>query len=970
MRPFAPPATASEQARDLLAALRPRLAGEARFDLYTRTLYATDASLYQVMPVGVVLPRSYEDVHATLAVAREFRVPIVARGGGSSLEGQTTGAGLILDFSKYLHHVVEVDSEARMARVQPGLVLDALNRHLLPHGLMYGPDPASSNRATFGGMIGNNSTGAHSILYGMTHDHVRALRVLLADGTETVIGELTLEQLQTKLTQPGHEGEVYRLTQRLAQQHRAEIAARYPRHWRAVSGYGLDRMVEPERWNLASLLVGSEGTLALTLEATISLVPRPTQTGLAIVHFHDVEGAMEAVPRILEVEPSAIELIDDVMINLTRAAPDFARQLTFIEGDPACVLVVEFYGESSAELDAKVERLHQHLHRIGAGYATVQARTPAQIADVWGVRKAGLGLLMSTTSEWKPIPFIEDGSVPPAMLPEFVREVKRILDGHGVEAAIYAHASAGCLHIRPMLNLKRAEDVAKMASITEAWGDVIVRLRGSFSGEHGDGRARSQWNEKLFGSTLYQAFCDLKDGWDPDGLLNPGMVVRGQRMTENLRYGADYRADDLPHTLLSFEQTGGFTRAVEMCSGIGACRKTDEGVMCPSYMATREEEHSTRGRANALRGALSGLIPREELFSPRLYDVLDLCLECKACAAECPSQVDMAKIKYEYLYHYYEKHGLPLRNILFGHIRLLNRLGSATAPLSNGLARSPLARAVQSRLGIAPQRSLPPFAEESFIAWFKQHTPHPHAGQAGHVVLFPDTFTLYNYPAIGIAATKVIEAAGYRVLLPDKLHCCGRPMISKGMLPAAKETLAANVEQLLPFAAMGLPIIGMEPSCLLTFRDEGPDLLQREEARRVAAQVYLLDEWLMQRHAAGELTRLRWRGETRRILFHGHCHHKASGIQSAVAALNLPPGYQATLINAGCCGMAGSFGFESEHYGLSETIGNDRLFPTLRAHPDADIAVTGVSCRQQIEQFTGRAPRHLAEWLAEELVEG
>lgn len=969
MRPFAPPAPASEQARDLLAALRPRLAGEARFDLYTRTLYATDASLYQVMPVGVVLPRSYEDVHATLAVAREFRVPIVARGGGSSLEGQTTGAGLILDFSKYLYNVVEVDAEARTARVQPGLVLDALNRHLLPHGLMYGPDPASSNRATFGGMIGNNSTGAHSILYGMTHDHVRALRVLLADGTETVMAELAPEQLGAKLAQPGHEGKVYRLTQRLVQQQRAEIAARYPRHWRAVSGYGLDRMVEPERWNLASLLVGSEGTLALTLEATISLVPRPTQTGLAIVHFHTVEAAMEAVPRILEVEPSAIELIDEVMIGLTRAAPDFARQLTFIEGNPACVLVVEFYGESSAELDAKLARLDQQLHRVGAGYATVGARTPAQIADVWGVRKAGLGLLMSTTSEWKPIPFIEDGSVPPAMLPEFVREVKRILDGHGVEAAIYAHASAGCLHIRPMLNLKRAEDVAKMVSITDAWGDVIVRLRGSFSGEHGDGRARSQWNEKLFGSTLYQAFCDLKDGWDPEGLLNPGMVVRGQRMTENLRYGADYHADEMPHTLLSFEQTGGFTRAVEMCSGIGACRKTDEGVMCPSYMATREEEHSTRGRANALRGALSGLIPREELFSPRLYDVLDLCLECKACAAECPSQVDMAKIKYEYLYHYYEKHGLPLRNLLFGHIRLLNRLGSASAPVSNALARSPLARAVQARLGIAPQRPLPPFAEESFLAWFKHHTPHPHAGQAGHVVLFPDSFTLYNYPTIGIAATRLIEAAGYTVLLPAKLHCCGRPMISKGMLPAARETLAANMAQLLPYAAMGLPIIGMEPSCLLTFRDEGPDLLQSEEAQRVAAQCYLLDEWLMQRHAAGELARLRWRGTERTLLFHGHCHHKASGIQSAVAALNLPPKYQATLINAGCCGMAGSFGFESEHYGLSEAIGNDRLFPTLRAHPDADVAVTGISCRQQIEQFTGHAPRHLAEWLAADLGE-
>jgi FAD/FMN-containing dehydrogenase/Fe-S oxidoreductase len=959
---------AIEQAQALLAALRPRLAGEARFDGWTR-LYSTDASLYQVMPVGVVLPRTDEDVHATLQVARDFGVPIVPRGGGSSLEGQTVGTGIVIDFSKYMNRVLEVDEEAQTARVQPGMVLDPFNREMQRYGLMYGPDPASSNRATFGGMIGNNSTGAHSILYGMSHDNVQALRVLLADGTETVMAELTPAELDQKLRLPTHEGEVYRLTKRLADQHRAEIAARYPRHWRSVSGYGLDRMVDPETWNLASLLVGSEGTLALSLDATIKLVPRPKQTALGVVHFHTIDEAMEATARILEVGPSAIELIDHFMIDLTRNAPEYARKLTFVEGNPGCVLIVEFYGDSDAELDAKLEGLRAHLQHINAGYALVTARTPAEIGNVWGVRKAGLGLLSSTTSEWKPIPFIEDGSVPPEALPTFVREVEVILKAHGVEAAIFAHASAGCLHIRPMLNMKLADDVEKMRSITEAWTDVIIRLRGSYSGEHGDGRTRTEWNEKLFGSTLYGAFCELKDGWDPAGLFNPGNIVRGQRMTENLRYGESYRAPDVPYTILSFEREGGFAHAVEQCSGIGSCRKTGEGVMCPSYMVTREEEHSTRGRANALRNALSGRVPRADLFSPRMFETLDLCIECKACAAECPSQVDMAKIKYEFLHHYYKEHGLPLRARLFGRIRWINHLGSWAAPVSNWLAQSPPARWAQGRLGIAPQRSLPPFARESFFDWFQHHARHANAGKRGRVVMFPDTFTLYNYPSIGVAATRLIEAAGYEVIVPEKLHCCGRPMISKGMLPDAARNLARNIALLQPYAEQGLEIVGMEPSCLLTFRDEGPELVRGEAARRVAARCYLFDEWLMQRQAAGELDLLQWRGTERTLLFHGHCHHKASGIESAVAALNLPPGYSAMLIEAGCCGMAGSFGFEKEHYDISRKIGEDRLFPTLRDNPDADVAVTGVSCRQQIEHFAARKPKHLVEWLAEDVEE-
>ncbi len=952
---------ATEQARALLAALRPRLQGEARFDLVTRALYATDASLYQVMPVGVVLPRSEEDVFAALACARAHGVPIVARGSGSSLDGQAVGAGLVLDFSRHLNGLIEVDAEARTARVQPGLVLDRLNEALAPQGLMVGPDPASSNRATLGGMIGNNATGAHSILYGMTHDHVRSLRVLLADGSATIVGPLSPAAAAAKRRLPGHEGAIYRLTQRLLATHRDEIAARFPQHWRSVSGYGLDRLAAGDPTNLAPLLCGSEGTLALTLEATIGLVPRPAHRALAVVHFRSLDEAMEAVPTLLATRPAAIELLDEYLLELTRAVPEFARRLTFIEGEPRCVLVVEVFGEGAAEVEAGLAR----VAATGVGYATVLARTAAERAHVWEVRKAGVGLLMSTTSEWKPLAFIEDGSVPPERLAEFVREVRAILDAHGTSAAFYAHASAGCLHIRPLLNVKLAEDVERMRSIAEAWGDVIVRLRGSFSGEHGDGRARSEWNEKLFGPTLYGAFCELKDGWDPEGLLNPGIIVRGQRMTASLRLGPAYEPI-APPPMLRFEQAGGFARAVELCSGIGACRKTGAGTMCPSFMATREEEHSTRGRANALRTAMSGAIPREMLLSPRMAAVLDLCLACKACAAECPSQVDMARIKSEFLYHYQREHGLPLRDRLFGHSRLMHQVGSRTAPLSNWLAGTGAARWMQGRLGIAPERRLPRFARRSFLSWFREHRRGRPAGDR-RVVLFPDTFTLYAYPSIGVAAVRVLEAAGYEVIVPEGIGCCARPMLSKGMLDDARRTLEQTVATLLPYAQAGLAVVGLEPSCLLTFREEAPDLLAGEGAQQVAAQSYLLDEWLMQRQGEGALAGLRWGEAEQALLLHGHCHHRASGIQSAVAALNLPPGYRTTLIEAGCCGMAGAFGFEREHYGISLAIGEDRLFPAIRRAPGAGVAVTGVSCRQQIEHATGRPARHLAEWLAEAL---
>jgi FAD/FMN-containing dehydrogenase/Fe-S oxidoreductase len=953
------------QARELENELKKAVSGEVRFDAFSRVLYSTDASIYQVEPVGVVVPRSVEDVLATIDVARHNGVPILPRGGGTSLAGQTVNHAIVIDFSKYIDGVLEVNPEERWARVQPGIVLDQLNRQLAKHGLKYAPDPSTSNRASVGGGIGNNSCGSHSVIYGKTSENTLGVKVALADGSQAVFGEMSAAEVEARLSGDSLESQIYRGVLDVARRHRDEVQKRYPRISRRVSGYNLDQFVDGGCVNMTDMVVGSEGTLCVITEVTLKLVPRPKMTGLAVVHFDDMAEACASATTILKHGPSAVELIGRMLLDRTRESPGFSRMMTLIEGRPDAVLAVEFYGESPLELKDRLEKFRADMQRQRLGYACVNLTDPAAQANVWNIRKAGVGLLMSLRGDAKPIPFVEDTAVDALRLGEYVRRFDSIVKAHGTTAGYYGHASEGCLHIRPLVNLKTGDGIKTMVAIAEEVGDLVKEFGGAFSGEHGDGIVRGVWTEKMFGPTIYRAFKEVKAVFDPQNIMNPGKIIDCPPMTENLRYGAGYESKVKLTTALDFSADYGFDGAVELCNGMGACRKAD-GTMCPSYMVTKEEEHSTRGRANLLRAVLSGQLPADTMTSHRLYEALDLCLECKGCKGECPSAVDMAKLKYEFLDKYHEAHGTPLRARLFANIRTLNQWGHRLGPLANIAPKLPGARwLLHSMAGIHKNRALPRLSPTTFSAWHKKHTPLGD-GARGTVVLFNDTFMEYNTPSVGIAATELLEKAGFRVVLAERLECCGRPMISKGMLEKAKENARRNVERLLPHVKQGATIVGCEPSCLLTLRDEYPDLLRDEASKEVARATYLIDEFLDRLREQGKLE-LKFKDTARKVLFHGHCHQKALvGTVASLRLLRLPPKYTVEVVDSGCCGMAGSFGFEKEHYDVSMAIGGQRLFPAVTAKGDDwEVAVMGISCRQQIEHGTGRRPRHLVEVLRE-----
>jgi FAD/FMN-containing dehydrogenase/Fe-S oxidoreductase len=954
---------------DLEHELRRHVEGDVRFDTYSRLLYSTDASMYQMEPIGVVIPRHAGDVQAVIEVANRQGVPLLPRGGGTSLTGQTVNRAVVLDFSRHMGNVLEVNREERWARVQPGLVQDELNHHVRPMGLLFGPDTSTSNRATLGGMIGNNSGGSHSIAYGLTVEHVIELQTILADGSRATFGAVTPEQFAAKCRLPGLEGQIYREVERIRGTYAAEIRARYPRHWRRVCGYNLDELVKDRPLNMARLIVGSEGTFLTVVEAKVRLVDKPKATAVDVIHYRDMQEALESSQAILETGPYAVELTDKMILDLARNNIEQSQRMGFVQGDPAAILIVEYAGETDQEVKAKVAQLEAVRSRGRFGYATHIATDTAEQQSIWKLRKAGLGLLLGTRGESKPIAFIEDTAVDPKHLPEFVPRFTEIMAKHGADAAYYGHCSVGCLHIRPLINLKTERGLEQVRLMAEEIFDLVLSFGGAISSEHGDGRARSPFLERVFGPTMMQAFRETKAAFDPRNLMNPGNIVASPPVTEHLRYGPRYATWE-PTTLLDFSAQGGFAAAVEMCNGVGVCRKKLEGTMCPSYMATRDEEHTTRGRANALRAVLSGKVPQTDFAGRRLYEVMDLCLECKGCKAECPSNVDMAKMKYEFLHHYYTVHGLPLRNRIFGHIARLSFLGSRLAPFSNWIARSWPNRWLMERMaGVDRRRPLPRFARETFTDWFDARRA-PAEAPRGDVVLFHDTFITYNAPEIGRAAVELLERAGYRVRLVDK-KCCGRPMISKGMLDEAKAHAEWNVARLHPWVARGASIVGLEPSCLLTLRDETVELVRTPEARQVAAASFLLEEFLLREKAHGltlPFRPARPDGVRRRALLHGHCHQKAMvGTAPTVAALRWA-GYDVAEVDSGCCGMAGSFGFEREHYDLSVSLGNRRLAPAVKAATeDTEIVAPGVSCRQQIEHLAGRAARHPAQVLRDAL---
>ncbi|MEV4470810.1 FAD-linked oxidase C-terminal domain-containing protein [Nonomuraea sp. NPDC049504] len=916
----------------LARTLAPLLAGDVRDDPYTRHLYSSDASMYAIEPLAVAFPRHADDVQALVAACGELGVPVLPRGAGTSLAGQTVGAAVIVDFSRHMNRILEIDGDT--ARVQPGVVQDQLNRAARKHGLMFGPDTSTSDRATIGGMIGNNSAGSHSVLYGSTIDHVQALKVVLADATTP--------DLATDARLRAAVGEVL---------DGVDLSG-FPRFWRHAGGYRLDAATAGGGLDLTKLVVGSEGTLAVVTEATVGLVPLPRAKAIAVGHFASTAAAVAATADALSSGAASVELLDKAILDLSRRRVDYAALAGILEGDPDALLFVEFFGDSPAEVAGRVDELAMTWQAGGHGYHTLKAVTKAGQEAVLKVRKAGLGLLMaSSVGSRRPLAFVEDTAVPPERLLPYVEEFAHVLDRHGLKAGFYGHCSVGCLHIRPFVDLRVPGEIATMRAVAEEVADLAARYGGVNSSEHGDGLARSEFNRHLFGDRVYEAMRQVKRIFDPEGRLNPGKIVDAPPMTEHLR------DPNLPEprplaTTLAFE--GGMHAAADRCMNVGVCRKDDTGVMCPSYMATREEEHSTRGRANALVKALSSPDPRRALGDERLHDILDLCLECKACQSECPLGVDMAALKSEFLHQYQSEHGVPLRARAFGAIRTLNRLGSATAPLSNWLAG-----AVRGPLGLSRRRPLPRFRRDTLPRWFARRKP----ADGRDVILLADSFTSFTEPAIGRAAVELLERAGHRVRL-EASGCCGRSSISKGLLDRARTMAADMVGRL---AGSDAPIVGLEPSCLLTLKDEYAALLPGDpRVAGVAARARLVPELLTEAIDDGRLV-LGDALRGREILLHGHCHEKAvTGTAATRALLSRIPGAEVTEIDAGCCGMAGSFGFEAEHYDLSMKIGALRLFPAIAASsPDTLLAATGVSCRQQIAHGAGRTARHPVELVHE-----
>lgn len=950
--------------------LKSKITGEVRFDDKARSLYATDASPYEIKPYGVVLPKTIEDIKHTVSVANKHKLPILPRGGGTSLAGQTVGEAIVLDVSKYMTKVLDFDANARTVKVEPGIVRDQLNAFLKPYNLQFTPDVSTTNRANIGGMIANNSAGTRSIKYGKSVDQVVAMTVMLSDGSIAELKELKPEELEAKKQQGNLEGNIYSTVYNIISEQAEEIKNRYPKVMRRVGGYNLDELVD-KPFNLAKLVSGSEGTLAIILDVTLALHPLPNYKCLALIHFDSLVKALTAVQYINEHKPSAVEILDEHLFNLGKQNPSLVSLLNWLEGEPTAVLMVEFDGQTESEMLTGLENLQKDSFVEGLSYHTYIARDISKQEEVLDFRRKGLGIYATIKGKYKPTAFIEDSAIPPENLPKYIPEVLEACKKQGVEAVVYGHASVGVIHIRPLINLKSQEGVELYQKISQETFELVRKYGGSWSGEHGDGLIRSYQNKNLFGEKLYKAFCEVKAAFDPDNIINPGKVVNAPAMTENLRYGADYAVLNEPkQTYFDFSKDDGLLGAVEMCTGVGACRKVDTGVMCPSYMVTRDEDHSTRGRANILREAITGKLPGG-LTSQEVYDVLDLCLECKACKAECPSQVDMAKIKYEFLQHYYDAHHVPMSALVVGNSARIAPLGSMLAPIANKLLSLKwVSYLIEKVANIDRRRILPAYTPTNFAKWFQKSiaTNVPtnattNATTKKRVALFADTWTMYNEPEVGEAAVKVLQALGYEVELVN-YGCCGRPQISKGLLRAAKKLARRNVERLYSYVEQNIPIVGLEPSCVAAFQDDYRDLVPSEKTEAVAEQVKMIDQFLAKEWSQGEIDpKEHFLKDGKPILLHGHCQQQAVMGSSATKAVSSWCG-EVLELDSGCCGMAGSFGYH--HYDLSMQIGEDRLFPAISKH-QGEVVACGFSCRHQIFEGTGKKVKHLVEILAQNL---
>lgn len=953
------------------------LEGDLRYDILTTSIYSTDASVYRERPAAVAWPQGKSDLQKILRFAAHEKTGVILRAGGTSLAGQVVGSGIIADVSKYMNRIIEINIAEKWVRVEPGVVLDELNLKLKEHNLFFGPETSTSNRCNIGGMVGNNACGSHSLIYGSTRDHLIEVGTILSDGSEAVFGPIDRETFKNKCKLENLEGKIYRNIRDILedQNNQKSIRDNYPDRniHRRNTGYAIDLLLDSlvfdsgseQKFNFSKLLAGSEGTLAVTTEIKLNLVALPpANKALVCVHLKQRNEAFRANLIALKHYPSAVEMMDNRILDLTEANLSQRENRFFLEGNPGAILIVEFVRETREELDQAAGSLISEMKGAGFGYAW-PVITGKNISKVWDLRKAGLGILANMKGDPKPVAVIEDTAVSTENLPGYMEDIEKMLSSYGKEAVYHAHIGSGELHLRPILNLKDEADVQLFRKIGLDTAHIVKKYNGSLSGEHGDGRLRGEFIPVIIGEHNYELLKRIKKTWDPDNIMNPGKITDTPSMNQSLRYVPGKATPEIK-TIFDFSSSDGLIRAAERCNGSGDCRKSSKigGVMCPSYMATGDEDKTTRARANALREFLNS--EGDPWNHAEIYEILDLCLGCKGCKSECPSGVDLAKMKYEYLQHWYDKHGIPIRTLLISYISSLNRIGSLLPSFYNFvLSNNVTSGLLKKSIGFASRRSIPLIYKTTLRKWLRKNLGeiNPENPQ-GTVCLFIDEFTNYNDTETGIAAVRLLTALNYKVITADH-KVSARTFISKGMLRKASKIIRSNIRYLSGIINHDLPLIGIEPSAILGFRDEYPELAGDDlivKAKEIAACTFLIDEFLERELKAGRIDRKLFTEEPAVVSLHAHCQQKAiASSSSSLEILAIPVNYRVSEIPSGCCGMAGSFGYEKEHYELSNQVGELVLFPGIRKMgADTIIAAPGTSCRHHIKDGTGRIAMHPA----------
>lgn len=984
----------SEHNIDALKSLASRIDGDVLYDLPSRLMYATDASVYRELPHAVVRPRHEKDIRSLVSFAAENRISLIPRGAGTSLAGQVVGNGIIVDISRYMNQILEFNRKERWVRVQPGVVLDELNLFLEPQGLFFGPETSTSNRCMVGGMVGNNAAGSHSLIYGTTRDHVISIRAVLSDSSIAEFRPLTIDEFNSKCNERTFEGTLYQNIQEIlsdrtnAEHIRSEFP--HPDVKRRNTGYALDVLLDSDpfsehtgkdnasrSFNFCRMLAGSEGTLAFMTEIKLNLVPLPPpEKALLCVHLNTVTEAVRANLIALEFSPDAVELMDKTLLDCTLENISQRRNRFFINGDPGAILIIEFAKNTNDEILEIKEKIEKELRKNNLGYS-FPIIFGKDINKVWALRKAGLGVLSNIPGDAKPVAFIEDASVNVRDLENYLKDLEEVFEELHVSCVYYAHISVGEIHLRPVLNLKDPEHVRKFRLLGEKNAQLVKKYRGSLSGEHGDGRARSEFIPVVIGDYNYSLLKKIKSVWDPQGIFNPGKIVDPLPMDKSLRFEPGQLTRE-PETIFCFDEAGGLLRMAEKCNGSGDCRKSAlmGGTMCPSFMATRDEKNTTRARANMLRELMGREGGKNPFTRKELYDILDLCMSCKGCKSECPSNVDMAKMKAEFLQHYYDSKGIPLRTRAIAYIASLQRLGSLLPSVYNFfISNRFLSGIIKKIIGFARDRNIPALCKVTFRRWCKRHLKVLNDSiikSNGKVYLFVDEFTDYNDTEIGITTVRLLNKLGYSILTTDH-KVSGRTFLSKGLVRSARKIAIRNILAFKDLVSVDAPLVGIEPSAILAFRDEYPDLAGRSlrpVAEELGRNSFAIDEFLMREMKAGKIEKSSFTSDTKKILYHGHCQQKAlSGTESAMFVLSFPANYSVEEIPSGCCGMAGSFGFEKEHYELSQKVGELILFPSVRnSSGDTVISASGTSCRHQILEGTGRKALHPVEILYEALI--